>query len=162
MRKLVLLANLVCLCATLAMAQSKVASEWKCGKPEGIHPLEVGDQPSHSYSTYQIKCTAAKGEIAGVKEKEGTATEFSEVTGDKSSGHGIFVETLASGDKLYISYTVTAGFKKGQMQSASNKWQTTGGTGKLKGSKGSGSCTGKPNPDGTTTFTCTGTNSVGK
>lgn len=162
MRKELALLALLCLSITVNAAESKVASEWKCGKPEGMNPIAIGDHPNHSYATYQIKCTASSGEINGIKEKEGTATEFSEINGDKSSGHGVFVETLANGDKLYVNYQATTTLKNGQMQSGSNKWQTTGGTGKFKGSKGSGSCTARPNPDGTASFTCTGTNSTGK
>ncbi len=163
MRKAVLLMMIVCLFVTIAAAaESKVASEWKCGKPEGMNPIAIGDQPNHSYATYQIKCTASKGEIDGVKEKDGTATEFAEVIGDKSSGHGVFVESLANGDKLYVHYQFNATLKNGQMQSGVNKWATSGGTGKFKDSKGSGSCTAKPNPDGTANFTCTGTTSTGK
>ena len=162
MRKGMMLVCLLFVSVTLFAADNKIASEWKCGKPEGANPLAIGDQPNHTYATYQFKCTATKGEIAGVKEKEGSGTEFAEVTGDKLSGHGVFVESLAGGDKMYVSYQVTATLKNGQLQSGSNKWQITGGTGKLKGSKGGGTCTGKPNSDGTTTFTCTGTQSSGK
>jgi len=31
--------------------------------------------------------------------KDGAATEFAEKTGNASTGHGVFVETLANGDK---------------------------------------------------------------
>ena len=48
------------------------------------------------------------------------------------------------------------------MQSGSNKWQATGGTGKFKGINGSGTCTGTGNADGSTTWTCTGTYSLPK
>ena len=162
MRKLVLLVCLVCLGATLALAQGKTATEWKCGKPAMQHGLEVGDQPNHSYTIYQIKCTATKGEIAGVKEKEGTGTEFAEVTGDKASGHGIYVETMANGDKIHFTYQFTGTSKNGVMQSGSNKWQATEGTGKFKGIKASGTCTAKGNPDGSSAFSCSGTYSLPK
>lgn len=162
MRKLVLIGGLVCLCATVALAQGKIASEWKCAKPAMMHALEVGDQPGHAYAIDQVKCTAVKGEMAGAKEKEGTGTEFADVNGDKSSGHGLFVETLASGDKAHITYQFTATTKNGQFQSGSNKWQISGGTGKLKGAKGSGSCTAKGNPDGSSNFTCNGTYTLSK
>lgn len=157
MRKLVILLCLVFLCAAMALAQGKVATTWSCAKPDPMNSLQVGDQPNHAYSIAQVKCTATKGEIAGIKEKEGTATEFNEVKGDHSSGHGIFVETLSNGDKIRYTYQPMATFKNGQMQSGSNKWEMMGESGKVKGLKGSGGCTGKGNPDGSATYTCTGT-----
>ena len=44
------------------------------------------------------RCNALSSarEIAGVKNKEGTGTEFAEVSGNSSSGHGVYVETLAN------------------------------------------------------------------
>lgn len=162
MRKSVWVLGLVCLCATGASAQGKVDNGWACGKPANGNSIEVGDQPNHSYSTYQIKCTSTKGEIAGVKEKEGTGTEFAEVKGNKSSGHGIFVETMANGDMIHFTYQTSSTTEKGQMKSAANKWQATGGTGKFKGIKGSGSCTGKAEADGSTAWTCAGTYSLPK
>ena len=162
MRRFVFSICMVCLCASLALAQGKVANEWKCPKSAMPHSLEVGDQPNHAYSISQTKCTAVKGEIAGIKEKEGTATDFVEVTGNNSSGHGIFVETLANGDKIHFTYTTTGTLKNGQMVSGSNKWQATGGTGKSKGIKASGACKGTGNPDGSVTWVCNGTYSLPK
>jgi hypothetical protein len=80
MRKPILVLGLVCLCATVALAQGKVANGWACGKPAMGNSIEVGDQPNHAYSIDQIKCTSAKGEIAGVKAKEGTGTEFASIS----------------------------------------------------------------------------------
>jgi hypothetical protein len=139
-----------------------VANGWACTKPSVAHSIEIGDQPNHAYSIDQIKCTSTKGEIAGVREKEGTGTEFAEVTGNSSSGHGVFVETMANGDKIHFTYEVTATIKNGQMQSGSDKWQATSGTGKFKGIKASGTCTGTGNADGSATWSCTGTYSLPK
>jgi hypothetical protein len=162
MRKPVLVLGLVCLCATVALAQGKVNNGWACGKPAMGHSIEIGDQPNHAYTIAQVKCTSTKGEIAGVREKEGTGTEFHEVTGNHSSGHGVFVETMANGDKIYFTYQPTGTSKNGLMQSGSNKWQATGGTGKFKGIKGNGTCSGTGNADGSTNWTCTGTYSLPK
>ena len=96
MRKSLFSICVVCLCASFALAQGKVANEWKCAKPTMQHSIEVGDQANHAYSISQTKCAATKGEIGGVKEKEGTGTDFIEVTGNNSSGHGVFVETMAN------------------------------------------------------------------
>ena len=162
MCKPVLVLCLVCLCATVVLAQGKVDNGWACGKPAMANSIEVGDQPNHAYAIDQIKCTSTKGEIAGVKEKEGTGTEFAEVTGNSSKGHGVFVETMANGDKIHFTYQTTATIKNGQMQTGSDKWQATGGTGKFKGIKARGTCTGTGNADGSTTWACTGTYSLPK
>ena len=159
MRKVLWVGVFVCLCAAVALAQGpgKVANGWTCGKPAMTHSIDVGDQAGHAYAIDQIKCTSTKGEIGGVKEKEGTGTEFSEVTGNSSTGHGVFVETMANGDKINFTYTTTATWKNGQMQTGSNKWQITGGSGKFKGIKGSGGCSGTGNADGSGSWTCNGT-----
>lgn len=156
MRKSTLVVASVCLSATLALGQGKVSSSWTCAKPANAQSIAVGDKADHSYAIQQFKCTATTGEIAGVKEKEGTGTEFDDVNGNTINGHGIFVETLANGDKLHVSFQSTATTKNGQAQTVANKWQISEGTGKMKGVKGSGSCSGKGNADGSANFTCTG------
>jgi hypothetical protein len=162
MRKSVLILGLVCLCATGALAQGKVENAWACGKPAMANSIDVGDQPNHAYAIDQIKCTSTKGEIEGVREKEGTGTEFAEVKGNRSSGHAVFVETMANGDTIYATYQPTITLKDGQMQSGSDKWQYTGGTGKFKGIKGSGTCKGTGSADGSSNWTCTGTYALPK
>src|SRR6266571_4549167 len=92
MRRLLLVVGLVCVCASLSVAQGKTSNGWTCPKPADAHSIEIGDKPGHAYSIDQITCTSTKGEIAGVREKEGTGTEFAEVTGNSMKGHGVFVE----------------------------------------------------------------------
>jgi hypothetical protein len=162
MRKLLFVVCSVCLSACVAMAQGKVDSQWKCDKPAPVHSLEVGDQPDHTYTISQFKCTAVKGEIAGSKEKDGAGTQFDDVKGNTSRYHGVFIDTLANGDKINVHYEGTATLEKGQVQSTSDTWTIMSGTGKLKGVKGKGTCKGKGSPDGSTTFDCTGTYTVGK
>ena len=166
MRRLLLVLAATCLVVPTTIAQTpasgKTATSWKCAAPNPVNALPVGDVPNHMYVVEQVKCTATKGEIAGVQEKEGTGTEFAEVTGDTSKGHGVFVETLANGDKAIVSYTFTGTSKSNVMVSGSNKWTITSGTGMLKGAKGSGTCTAKGNPDGTANFECNGTYTLAK
>ncbi len=164
MRKPVLIVGLMCLCATVALAQNegKVSNGWLCSKPDQMNSIDVGDQPGHAYAIDQIKCTSTKGEYAGVREKEGTGTEFVEVTGNKSSGHGVFVETFANEDKATFTYQFTGTTKEGKMESGTNKWQATSGSGKFKGMKASGTCKATGNPDGSTSFACEGTYSLPK
>jgi hypothetical protein len=151
----------VLISAGLIQAQSpgtsKADTQWKCAVPTPVHALPVGDAAGHAYVIQQVKCTAAKGEIGGVKEKEGTATEFVEATGNNSKGHGIFVSTLANGDKVTYTYTLSGTSKDEKLVSGSNKWTVTSGMGKFKGLTGSGTCTAKGAADGTAVFDCTGT-----
>jgi hypothetical protein len=158
-----LVLGLIILGSTVSLAQSgKVASEWKCEKASMSNSIPVADEANHAYAISQFKCTASKGEMAGAKEKEGTGTEFDDIKANNLTGHGIFVETLDSGDKIHISYQTTGAMKDGAMQSGSNRWHISDGSGKLKAAKGSGSCTGKGNADGSSTWTCTGSYSVPK
>src|SRR5438477_13162965 len=76
MSKSALLVGLVCVCAVAALGQNKISNQWNCAKATVEHSLPVGDQPNHAYMINQFKCTAAKGEMAGVKDKEGSGTEF--------------------------------------------------------------------------------------
>jgi hypothetical protein len=163
MRKLMCVVGLVCLCATaLAQNEGKVSNGWLCSKPDQMNSIDVGDQPGHAYAIEQIKCTSTKGEYAGVREKEGTGTEFVEVAGNKSSGHGVFVETFANGDQATFTYQFTGTMTDGKMQSGTNMWQATNGMGKFKGMKASGTCKATGNPDGSTSFACEGTYSLPK
>lgn len=162
MRKLLIVVCLLCLSASVAMAQGKIDSQWNCGKATVEHSIEVGDQPNHSYVINQTKCTASKSEIGGVKEKDGTGTEFHEGTGSANQWHGVFVVTMANGDKLHYSYKGKGTMKGAQFQSGTNTWSIVGGTGKLKGAKGEGTCQGKGNPDGTSAWTCAGTYTLAK
>lgn len=104
MRNLFLVVCLLCLFASMALAQGKVDSQWNCAKAADGHSINVGDQPNHAYAIAQFNCTATKGEVEGLKEKEGTGTEFDDVKGSTAKVHGVFVETLSNGDKLHINY----------------------------------------------------------
>ena len=114
MRNQFLVVCALCLSASFALAQGKVDSQWNCGKPKDSHSIDVGDQTGHAYAVAQFTCTAVKGEIEGVKEKEGTGTEFDDVKGNNVKFHGVFVETLANGDKLHVSYQGKSTMEKGQ------------------------------------------------
>ena len=158
MRRLLLFGAVFLLTIPGVLAQGKTAlsTSWTCATVEPVHTIAVPGQADHAYSLYQVKCTATKGEIAGVKQKEGIATEFGEAMGSAGKSHGIFVETLASGDTATYDFQSTSTMKNKIVESASNTWTITSGTGKLKGIKGSGSCKGKGNADGSLRLDCTG------
>jgi hypothetical protein len=163
MRKLVLVACSVVLWVTASAAKDKIASQWKCDAKAAMeHSIDVGDQAGHAYYIGQGKCTSDKGAMGDVKEQEGTWTQFNDVNSGGYANHGIFIVTLASGDKVNYNYHGTATMKDGKMDSGSNTWTINGGTGKFKDVKGAGGCKGKGNPDGSSTWNCDGTYSTGK
>ena len=121
----------------------------------------MGDQDGHAYHIGQGKCASEKGTMGDVKEQEGMWTEFDDISGSGTRNHGVFEVTLASGDKVFYNYHGTQTTKDGVMD-GTNTWTLGGGTGKFKGVKGEGGCKGKGNPDGSSTWNCDGTYSVGK
>jgi hypothetical protein len=56
-------------------------------EPTVSHSIDVGDQPNHSYAISQMNCTGEKGEVGGVKEKEGIGSAFDENTGNATHWH---------------------------------------------------------------------------
>jgi hypothetical protein len=156
MRKFCLVLFSVCLLSCSGLAQVKLDNQWKCGKPSDQHSINVGDKPGHAYAVDQINCTSPKGEVDGVKRQSGIGTEFLELKGDSFTGHGEFVETMATGDKNVYTYQMTGTLKNGVLQSGSDKWALREGSGKLKGAKASGTCKGTSNPDQSVTWDCTG------
>jgi hypothetical protein len=164
MRKFALMVAALLASASISSAQTsgKISTTWKCAPPSPTHALPVGDAPDHVYVVQQGKCDATSGEIAGMKQKEGASTEFMEGTPTTANGHGVFTETMPNGDKIFYSYESTGTAKNKMFDTGSNKWTITSGTGQFKGMKGSGTCKGKGNPDGSADFTCTGTYTLAK
>jgi hypothetical protein len=158
MRNLVLVALTLLVSGSLAMAQSKIDTKWHCPKPEGGTALEVGDMPDHSYWIGQGSCTATSSD-GDLKEKSGQFTEFHENWKASFSFHGRYNATTDNGDKVFYTYEGTA--PTDTTKPVSNKWKIVSGSGKNKGIKGSGSCAGKGNADGSYDWTCTGTYSMG-
>ena len=159
MRKVLLAVCSLLLFASAAMAQGKVETKWHCSKPATEHKLNVGDVPDHTYSIIQGTCSATSSGKA-FAEKSGEYTEFDETRKASMSGHGYYNVTMDTGDKVYYTYETTA--PTDITKPASNKWKIVSGTGKQKGVKGSGTCSGKNNADGSSDWQCTGTYSTGK
>jgi len=158
MRKLLLVALALLVSGSVAMAQSKVDTKWHCSKATTEHKLDVGDAPDHTYSIGQGTCdaTASAGDL---KEKNGQYTEFHDAWKASFNFHGYFNATMDDGDKVHYTYEGSA--STDIAKPAANKWKIVSGTGKHKGIKGSGSCAGKVNADGSADWECTGTYSTG-
>jgi hypothetical protein len=154
MRKPLLVGMCVLMLASAAMAQGKVETKWHCAKPSAEQKLDVGDVAGHGYVIAQGACTATSSD-SGFAEKTGAYTEFQEIWKASFTNHGRFNVTMGSGDMVYYTYTGEgpADIKK----PASNKWKIVSGTGKDKGIKGSGACTGTRHDDGSSDWVCNGT-----
>jgi hypothetical protein len=158
MRKLLLVVCSLLVSASVATAQSKIDTKWHCSKPSGDQKVDVGDVPDHSYWIGQGTCDAASSD-GDLKEKSGHYTEFHDVWKASFTFHGYYNATMDDGDKVYYKYEGTG--STDPAKPISNKWKVVNGTGKYKGIKGSGSCSGKLNADGSDDITCTGTYSMG-
>jgi hypothetical protein len=158
MRKLLLVAFCSLVFVSAAMAQSKVDTKWHCSKAATEYKLDVGDVPDHVYWIGQGTCEATSSD-GDLKEKSGGYTEFHDMWKASMNFHGYFNSTTTDGDKVNYTYEGSGPTDPGKP--AKNKWKVVNGTGKNKGIKGSGSCAGKVNADGTADWTCTGTYSMG-
>ena len=147
----------VCVVAALAVAmapaQTKTTLTGKCAKPDVQQSIPAGDQPGHAFTLAQGKCTAM-GDVNGAAGKDGVFSEHGDATASRAKTWGVFVETFDSGDKVFYTYQTTGTMKDGAFQTGANKYQITGGTGKMKGIKGSGACKLTGNADGTLDYTC--------
>src|SRR3990172_5548970 len=159
MRKLLLAACAVLLFGSTAMAQSKLVTKWHCPKESVEHRLAVGDMPNHTYGLIQGTCSGAPGAGTTINEKTGAYTEFQEIKGTSVSLHGRCNVTLDNGDKVFYTYEASSA-STDITKPVSNKWTIQSGTGKHKGIKGSGTCSGKRNADGSSDWECTGTYST--
>ena len=132
-----------------------------CAKAEKESNIEIPDQPGHVYAISQSKCSWTKAmEIGDTKHNAGVVSAFDEITGTSAKGHGSYVDTLANGDTAAYTYTSTGTLKDGALQTGQSTFTLVSVTGKLKGTKGNGTCKGTGAPDGSVTWECQGTYQV--
>lgn len=142
--------------AAAGTAQTKISSAVRC-KTAAQHALDVQDRPKHSFMVSQSKCIYTKPvELSGLQSKEGADTACSEMTGNNARFRGYYVETFSNGDKAHYRYQGTGNVKEGAFQNGLVKWELFGGTGKLKGIQGKGSCNGKAGPEASVDWECEG------
>lgn len=153
--------RVMCACAVFAVAavasaQTKDTFSGKCAKADKMESIPAGDKDGHVFMIQQGKCTTGNGDLGGAKSKEGIFSEHDEAMGTHSKVWGVYVETFDNGDKLFYRYTGGGTTKDGAFVSGDNKWQVTGGAGKMKGAKGMGSCKLAGNADRGLDYECTG------
>jgi len=158
MRKILLLAGLALGVTSLAQAQTKISATALCAAPNPTHVLSVGDTPDHAYAVAQGTCKWTKPwEIGGLKNTEGVGTQIQEVKGETTKVRGTFVDTMGNGDKAFYNFDFTLLAKKTGPEVMNHKWDLTGGTGKLQGVKGQGTCKATPvGSDGSFNYDCSG------
>ena len=154
MRRYGLLAGLLLLVAASAVAQTPMAGVTLCAPAKPEYVIRAGDNPGHSYGLAQGACTWTKPwEIAGLKSTIGIGTQIIETNGDTSKVRGTFVDTMDNGDRAYYSFE----FALVANQVKNHTWQLTGGSGKLSGVKGQGTCTAAAvGTDGSFNYDCRG------
>jgi hypothetical protein len=156
MRKLLVIAMCLVVLSSLVMAQSKLETKWHCGKSAAEKSFDVGDVAGHSYAIAQGTCDATSSSNG---EKMGAYTEFEEIWKASVRANGRFNVTTDNGDKTYYTYQANG---DPTQKTVSETWKIVSGTGNHTGAKGSGTCTGKLNDDGSSDWNCTGTISAGK
>ena len=156
----VLVVGCVLACAATAAAQSKFAGKCSQGKPDPNHVIEVGDHPHHAISLGKVTCTWSSGELGGDALKEEVDTATSDMKGAKSREHGYGVGATASGDKYFLTFDGVTNYKGEAPTTATCTWSFSGGTGKLAGLTGKGTCTGTFDASGGATFDVVGDYSI--
>jgi len=138
--------------AAVASAQTKISGTLQCGKADPAYTIPVGDRPDHAFVIGKSNCTWTKPlEIAGIVAKSEEDIVFEDASGNRVRGQSRNVDTMANGDKFYVTTQFTGILKEGIFQSAEVTWTITGGTGKLRGLKGKGTSRCKGAADGTLT-----------
>lgn len=144
MRTTVLPACALVVLVTTSAAQTpiKFSGKQECAKPEPSYAVPVADAAEHALSLGAAKCTWSEGTIGGERVKNEEDAVVSDATGNSSEDRGYGVGTVANGDKYFVHFKGTSTLKGGAPVSASCTWKFTGGTGKLKGLTGKGTCKG--------------------
>ena len=135
-----------------AQGQTKLAGKQTCAKPDPSYSAPVGDRAHHYMSLLAQRCTWSQGDIGGDQLKDEADTFTSDVSGNLSHDRGYGVGSLANGDKYFVRFDGTTTLKDGTPVRAQCTWTFTGGTGKLKGLTGKGTCTGTFSADGTSSW----------
>lgn len=131
-----------------AQAPMKLAAKMECAPPNPSHVLPVADTANHAMSLMAAKCTWSEGSLGGERLKDEDDTFMSDVTGNSSEDRGYGVGSVNNGDKYFVHIKGTTALKNGTPVSGDCTWKFTGGTGKLSGIKGKGTCKGTFQPDG--------------
>jgi hypothetical protein len=135
-----------------AQTPAKLAGKMECAPPNPNHVLPVADTAKHAMSLSAVKCTWSEGTVGGQPLKNEDDAISSDATGNTSHDRGYGVGSVGNGDKYFVHFKGTTTMKDGAPVSSDCTWKFTGGTGKLNGIKGKGTCKGTFRPDGKVAF----------
>ena len=145
---------------TSAQAQTKLAGKMTCNKADPNHTASVDDQAKHTISLGVSKCAWSEGKIGGEQLKDETDTFTSDASGNLSHDRGYGVGSVEGGDKYYVRFDGATTLKGETPVSGKCTWAFTGGTGKLKGLTGKGTCKGTFGTDGKASWDIRGTYAI--
>jgi hypothetical protein len=148
--------------ADAAQAQMKLSGKLQCAKPDPNYAVPIGDGADHALTLSVQKCTWAGGELGGEPLKEETDYVASDVRGSMSHDHGYAVGSVASGAKYFVRFQGTSTVKNHAPTDGRCTWNFTGGTGKLTGLSGKGTCKGTFAADGSSSFAVEGAYTIRK
>ncbi len=146
--------------AATATAQSKFSGNCSQGKPDPNHVIPVGDRANHALILAKFTCTWSAGEVAGLALKDEVDTVFSDMAGTTSRDRGYGVGTAVNGDKYYVRFEGTTTYKGETPTAGTCAWTFSGGTGKLRGLTGKGTCSGTFDATGAAVFDMQGDYSI--
>jgi hypothetical protein len=120
-------------------AQTKLVATIDCQKADLQHTIAIPDQQGFEYQISQNKCTWRKGSaLEGIESKDAVNVIFDDVRGAAIRTTHTQVTHYTNGDKVFVTGT---GNLNQKTSANSGKWSYTGGTGKFRGIKGSGTYT---------------------
>jgi hypothetical protein len=136
-----------------AVAQTKLVAVIDCDKDDPQHTIPVPDREGFSYQIYQNKCKWTKGSaLEGIESKDVVNVCFNDARGTAVGLAHTQVTHYTNGDKVFAAGT---GNLNQKTLASSGKWSYTGGTGKFRGLKGSGTYTCKSkSADANAGYTC--------
>jgi len=150
------------ICAALLIAYASVSAAGRMEdsfsgtcKPGPVQSIDAGDTPDHTYIVATASCTLS-GTIGGAMAKQGAVAEHGEIAPTRVKTWGIHTLTLDTGDKVFLNYENAVVMQGGVFKSGRIAYRVTGGTGRMRGIKGAGTCTWIGDGD---SFSCTGTTS---
>ena len=156
--RLIPLAALLLLASALhAQTQGSFRETSICATSTIHQTVLVNDDRQHSISLDQRPCHSKQPiRIGELTSSDYISYGVDDVQNNASIDRGYAVGTMNNGDRYFLSYEGTATMNGNIPEHLEGKWNFTGGTGKLKKLKGSGTYTAHPAADGGMEFAING------
>ncbi len=144
-----------------AQVKGSVDGKSVCGSASVQQTILVNDDQQHSISIGQRPCTwKTPIEIDGMTSTEYVSYGVDDVQDGHSVDQGYAVGTVKNGDRYFLRYEGTATMNGNIPEHLEGKWRFTGGTGRLRHLRGSGSYTARPTAEGGMEFAIQGSYEV--